>query len=161
MKKGLELPPSSTEQDYPSILAGRVANVVTVHDDLLTQWRYIYMSKFCGNIFLIQTTSNYLWASEVSKNQGWCKFLIVSIKMIIASKLTHVFNLGYYFLLGRWKLNKSLLNLWFLKTSEACKSLEVVCIKKILAWNLLIYISLHCVRRSLWIVTTLATLSEV
>ena len=37
MKKGLELPPSSTEQDDPSILAGRVANVVTVHDDLLTQ----------------------------------------------------------------------------------------------------------------------------
>ena len=27
------------------------------------------MSKFCANIFLIQTTSNYLWASEVFKNQ--------------------------------------------------------------------------------------------
>ena len=31
--------------------------------------RYIiYMSKSCANIFSIQTTSNYLWASEVSKN---------------------------------------------------------------------------------------------
>ena len=26
------------------------------------------MSKFHANIFLMQTTSNYLWASEVSKN---------------------------------------------------------------------------------------------
>ena len=51
---------------YASI---RVANVVADHDDLLTQWRPIKMSKFCANIFLIQTTSNYFWASEVSKNQ--------------------------------------------------------------------------------------------
>ena len=36
--------------------------------------------------------------------------------------------------------------------------MEVVRIKKILAWNLLIYIGLHCVRRSSWTVTTLATL---
>ena len=39
--------------------------------------------------------------------------------------------------------------------------MEVVRIKKILAWNLLIYIGLHCVRRSLWTVTTLATLVHV
>ena len=43
----------------------RVANVVADHDSLLTQWRPIKMSKFRANIFLIQTTSNYLWASEV------------------------------------------------------------------------------------------------
>ena len=36
--------------------------------------------------------------------------------------------------------------------------MEVVRIKKILAQNLLIYIGLHCVRRSSWTVTTLATL---
>ena len=36
--------------------------------------------------------------------------------------------------------------------------MEVVCIKKILVQNLLIYIGLHCVRRSSWTVTTLATL---
>ena len=47
----------------------RVANVVADHNDLLTQWRPIKMSYFCANIFLIWTTSNYFWASEVSKNQ--------------------------------------------------------------------------------------------
>ena len=52
-------------------LQGRVAKVVTVHDDLLTQWRPIKMSKFHDIIFLILTTSNYLWTSEVSKNQGF------------------------------------------------------------------------------------------
>ena len=36
--------------------------------------------------------------------------------------------------------------------------MEVVRIKKILARNLLIFIGLHCVRRSSWTVTTLATL---
>ena len=46
----------------------RVANVVADHDDLLTQWRPIKMSKFRANIFLIPTTSNYFWASEVFKN---------------------------------------------------------------------------------------------
>ena len=37
--------------------------------------------------------------------------------------------------------------------------MEVVHIKKILLRNLLIYIGLHCVRRSSWTVTTLATLT--
>ena len=36
--------------------------------------------------------------------------------------------------------------------------MEVVHVKKILAQNLFIYIGLHCVRRSSWTVTTLATL---
>ena len=36
--------------------------------------------------------------------------------------------------------------------------MEVLCIKKILAQNLLIYVGLHCVNRSLLIATTLATL---
>ena len=49
----------------------RVAKVVTVHDDLLTQRRPIKMSKFRANIFLVRITSNYLWASEVSKNQSF------------------------------------------------------------------------------------------
>ena len=39
--------------------------------------------------------------------------------------------------------------------------MEVVCIKKILVRNLLIYIPLYCVSRLLWIVTTLATLMVV
>ena len=38
--------------------------------------------------------------------------------------------------------------------------MEVVRVKKILARNLLIYIGLHCVRRSSWTVTTLATLVQ-
>ena len=47
----------------------RVANVVADHDDLLTQWRNIKMSKFSTNIYFIRTTSNYFWALEVFKNQ--------------------------------------------------------------------------------------------
>ena len=39
--------------------------------------------------------------------------------------------------------------------------MEVVRIKKLLAHNLLIYIGLHCVRRSFWTVTTLATLLSI
>ena len=51
------------------VVHSRVANVVADHDSLLTQWRPMKMSKFCVNIFLIRTTSNYFWASEVFKNQ--------------------------------------------------------------------------------------------
>ena len=47
----------------------RVANVVADHNSLLRQWRPIKMSKFRAKIFLIRTTSNYFWASEVLKNQ--------------------------------------------------------------------------------------------
>ena len=46
----------------------RVANVVAHHNKLLTQWRYIWMSKLGINIFLISTTSNYLQSSAVCKN---------------------------------------------------------------------------------------------
>ena len=53
----------------PGHMHTRVANVVADHDSLLTQWRPIKMSKFGANIFLIRTTSNYFWASEVFKNQ--------------------------------------------------------------------------------------------
>ena len=49
----------------------RVDMVGTIHDDLLTQLRHIPMGQFRANIFLIQTTSNYLWASEVFKNQSF------------------------------------------------------------------------------------------
>ena len=40
----------------------RMANVVADHNDLLTQRGPIKMSKFRANIFLMQTTSNYLYA---------------------------------------------------------------------------------------------------
>ena len=39
--------------------------------------------------------------------------------------------------------------------------MEVVRIKKILAWNLLIFIDLQCVNRSSWSATTLATLTRI
>ena len=58
--------PSFKESPY-DVTITRVANVVADHDDLLTQWRTIKMSKFRANIFLIQPTSNYFWASEVFK----------------------------------------------------------------------------------------------
>ena len=51
-------------------IPGRVANVVADYDDLLTQWRPIKRSKFRANIFLIQATSNYFWASKVLKIRG-------------------------------------------------------------------------------------------
>ena len=64
----------------PKIRSGqvcvRVANVVADHNSLLTQWRPIKMSKFRANIFLIRTTSNYFWASEVFKNQKFKSHLI-------------------------------------------------------------------------------------
>ena len=71
----------------------RVAKVVTVHDDLLTHWRPIKMSKFCANIFLIQTTSNYLWASEVSKNQ------VFQSQLFLTSHPSNqwIMKLWYYF----------------------------------------------------------------
>ena len=43
----------------------RVANVVWDSNTLLTNERYIKMKNWFTNIFLIQTTSNYFWASEV------------------------------------------------------------------------------------------------
>ena len=50
-------------------ILSRVADVVTIHDNLLTQRRPMQMIKFHVKIFLMQTTSNYLWASEVFKNK--------------------------------------------------------------------------------------------
>ena len=44
----------------------RVSMVVTIHDDLLTQWRRKQMGQFRANIFL-----NFLGASEVFKNQSF------------------------------------------------------------------------------------------
>ena len=48
----------------------RVDMVGTIHDDLLTQWRHIPISQFRANIHLIPSNSNYLWSSEVFKNQS-------------------------------------------------------------------------------------------
>ena len=47
----------------------RVDMVGTNHDKVLTQWRHMPLGQFCANIFLIQITSTYFWASEVFKNQ--------------------------------------------------------------------------------------------
>ena len=47
-----------------------MASIVAHHDELLTQWRYIWMSKLGTNIFLISTTSNYLRSSAVCKNRS-------------------------------------------------------------------------------------------
>ena len=52
-----------------SILA-RVDMVGTNHNKILTQWRHMLMGQFCANIFLIQITSTYFWASEVFKNRS-------------------------------------------------------------------------------------------
>ena len=57
----------SLYKNAPAALLSRVANVVAHHDELLTQWRYIWMSKLGTNIFLISTTSNYLRSSAVCK----------------------------------------------------------------------------------------------
>jgi hypothetical protein len=51
-------------------LVVRVASIVAHHDELLTQWSYIQMSKLGNNIFLISTTSNYLRSSAVCKNRS-------------------------------------------------------------------------------------------
>ena len=71
-------------QKYRERTYGRVANVVAIHDDLSTQWRPIEMSKFRANIFLIQATSNYFWASEVSKNQSFKNQLFSSSQQKIS-----------------------------------------------------------------------------
>ena len=71
--------PSFKESPY-DVTITRVANVVADHDDLLTQWRPIKMSKFRANIFLIQTTSNYFWASEVFKTQKFRSHLFSFFK---------------------------------------------------------------------------------
>ena len=44
-------------KDYRKVasinMSSRVANVVAIHNDLLTQWRPIYMSKFRTNIYYL------------------------------------------------------------------------------------------------------------
>ena len=47
----------------------RVDMVGTNYDKVLTQWRHMPMGQFRGNIFLMQITSTYFWASEVFKNR--------------------------------------------------------------------------------------------
>ena len=49
----------------------RVDMVGTNHNKVLTLWRHMPMGQFCANIFLIQLTSTYFWASEVFKNQSF------------------------------------------------------------------------------------------
>ena len=47
----------------------RVDMVGMNHNKVLTQWRHMPMGQFRANIFLIQITSTYFWASEVFKNR--------------------------------------------------------------------------------------------
>ena len=54
---------------YDSYIHTRVDMVGTNHNKVLTQWRHMPMGQFRANIFLIQITSTYFWASEVFKNQ--------------------------------------------------------------------------------------------
>ena len=58
------------------VLLVRVSLVEADHYDLLTQTRYILMSKLRKNIFLIQTTSNYFWSSAV------CNFLTFKVNFL-------------------------------------------------------------------------------
>ena len=48
----------------------RVANVVADHNDLLTQWRPIKMTKFHANIFLVRTTSGPRKFSKIRGLKG-------------------------------------------------------------------------------------------
>ena len=84
----------------------RVANVVEIHDDLLTKWRPISMSKFRVNIFLIRTTSNYFWASEVFKNQRFKRHLFSFSQYKKYSKLKTWVNFlsNYHSLLIKLKI---------------------------------------------------------
>ena len=117
----------------------RVANVVTVHDDLLTQWRPISMSKFDANIFLIRTTSNYFWASEVFKNQSFKVTYFPSKENILDWKHEFIFMQLLFYINN---ITKSLnLNSDFRKLLRPRSCWKyVVRTKKILAPNLLIYI---------------------
>ena len=61
---------SSSPTGQPGGTSGRVSMVVMIHNNLLTQSRHIPMGQFLAYIFLIQTTLNYLWASEFFKNRS-------------------------------------------------------------------------------------------
>ena len=59
---------SSSPTGQPGGPSGRVSMVVMIHNDPLTQLRHTPMG---ANTFLIQTTLNYLWASEFFKNPSF------------------------------------------------------------------------------------------
>ena len=61
---------SSSPTGQPGGTSGRVSMVVMIHNNLLTQSRHIPIGQFLAYIFLIQTTLNYLWASEFFKNRS-------------------------------------------------------------------------------------------
>jgi hypothetical protein len=68
------------ERGYVSIsdLYIRVSKVVVHPKNLLTQWRYMYMSKFHANIYAIATTSNYLSMVHSSlKKSEFLKLIIL------------------------------------------------------------------------------------
>ena len=94
------------------------------------------MSKFSGNIFLIQNTSNYFWGKLGSFLVMKC-FKNWSFQKNVNNK--------------KWapKMIILAINNWLWK-SEFSRWPEVVRIKKLLLWN-----SLHCVRSLLWSATTL------
>ena len=117
------------------------------------------MNKFRSNIFLIQTTSKYIWLSAVCKILTFkviflCLKLSQSFKIIILLK--NIILGAHFSLLTFFEA------LYYLKMCPIFVSLEVVrssLYQKIFVLNLLIYIYLQCVSRSLWSATTLDTLT--
>ena len=53
------------EKSRTDAMGNRVGNVVRDPNKLQTNERYVKMKNWYANIFSIQTTSNYFWASEV------------------------------------------------------------------------------------------------
>ena len=61
---------------------------------LLTQCRHMNPDELKLNNFLIRSTFNYLWASEVLKNQGF----YIKVMNITKYKLVSNWNSGYIFI---------------------------------------------------------------
>ena len=86
---------------------------------------------------------------------NWHNFLILLIKNNNSIKIKPWFQFEVFFF-GEDE-NNWLLKLWFLKTSEAQKYVEVSRIKKILARNWPIGICLYSVRNFSWLFPTMST----
>ena len=80
----------------------RVAMFGMNHNKVLTQWRHMLISQFRTNIFLMQITSTYFWASEVFKNQSFKSQLFSSSLKKNASN----WNLGLTLMLLLCFINK-------------------------------------------------------
>ena len=90
---------SAEAKSQQRLLLIRVSMVVTIHNNVLTQWhplRYTYqcigtiaMGQFGANIFWykVQTTSYYLWGSKVFKNLNFKSQIFSSSQRKQCSKL--------------------------------------------------------------------------